>query len=367
MLPFFPNIFRTWICALITVSALIGACSGDRKPEAAPPAPVRVAIVERGNMTHKLEAVGNVQPSASVSITPRVDGEIVAVNFTEGQEIKAGESILEIDPRPYAATIAEKRANLAKSRAQLRKAQRDRARYGKLVRDGYISQQAYDQTETDAESLHATVEADIAALKRAELDLSYCSILSPITGRIGELKMHKGNMVKNNDTGSVCTIDTIAPCHVFFSVPEAHLPAILDHSGKGSVIVTATPIGGVAEEGKLTLVDNSVDMKTGSIRLRATFENTQGRLWPGQFVEIRLPLEDYQNELIVPTQAIQTGRGESFVYVVDREGKADYRKVHRLLEQNGKSVVRGPLYPGEQVVIEGQVRLAPGSPTHILN
>lgn len=346
---------------------LVGACSDEQNAAPTPPAPVRVVMVEKGAITRKLGAVGNVQASASVSITPRVDGEIVAVNFTEGQDIKAGDSILEIDPRPYAAILAEKRANLAKSRAQLRKAQRDRARYGSLVRDGYISQQAYDQTETDAEALQATVEAEAAALERAKLDLSYCSVISPITGRIGELKMHKGNMVKTNDTGSVCTIDTVSPCYVFFSVPEVHLPAILEQMNKGPVIVAATPIGGAPEEGRLTLVDNSVDMKTGSIRLRATFDNNPRRLWPGQFVEISLPLESYQDELLVPSQAIQSGRGESFVYVVDGEGKAVYRKVERLLEQDGKSVIRGDLNPGERVVVEGQVRLAPGSHTHILN
>lgn len=354
-------------CILVALCVFAGACSGEQSPEPESVAPVRVALVEKGSMTRKLNAVGNVQPSASVSITPRVDGEIVAVNFTEGQDIKAGESILEIDPRPYAAILAEKRANLAKSRTQLRKAQRDRARYGKLVRDGYISQQAYDQTETDADALQATVEADVAALRRAELDLSYCSIISPITGRIGELKMHKGNMVKNNDTGSVCTIDTVSPCYVFFSVPEVHLPAILEQMNRGELIVAATPIGGEPQEGRLTLVDNSVDMKTGSIRLRATFGNHPRRLWPGQFVEISLPLESYEEELLVPTQAIQTGRGESFVYVVNEEGKADYRRVESLLEQDGKSVIRGALNPGERVVIEGQVRLAPGSRAHILD
>lgn len=342
------------------------ACSQDSGPDIGQAAPVHVAQARKGNLPRSIDAVGNVRASASVAITPRVAGEIVAVNFTEGQNVLAGESILEIDPRPYSATLAEKRANLLKSRAQLNKAQKDRSRFGRLVREGYISREAYDQTETDAAVLAATVEADAAAVRRAELDLSYCSIIAPISGRIGELKMHKGNMVKDNDTGPVCAIDTISPCYVDFSVPETHLGAIFDQLRAGELPVVATPIGGKSETGKLSLVDNSVDVKTGAIHLRATFANASGRLWPGQFVEIRLPLGEFANAVIVPDRAIQTGKDESYLYVVTPDNRAEYRKVRVLLARDGETAVEGQLEPGEQVITAGQVRLAPGLPVQIM-
>lgn len=353
---------------LLLLALLLTACTSDESSKVAvPPAPVHVAEVETGTMPREINAVGNIQASASVSITPRVDGEIIAVNFTEGEEVLAGESILEIDPRPYAAILAEKRANLAKSRAQLHKAQRDRSRFGKLVREGYISREAFDQTATDAAALAATVEGDEAALRRAELDLSFCSIIAPISGRIGELKMHKGNMVKDNDTGPVCTIDTISPCYVIFSVPEAYLTAVLDRMEQGRLEVTATPIGGRPEKGKLNFVDNSVDQKTGAIRLRGIFDNASMRLWPGQFVEIKLPLGELDNALIVPDRAIQTGRDGAYVYVVEKDGTVSQRNISKLLEQGERTAVQGDLKPGERVVTEGMVRLGPGTKVEILD
>lgn len=356
------------IGALFTTLCLLCACTNDDPGKsAAPAAPVHVASVERGDMSRELDAVGNVRASASVAITPRVDGEIIEVNFTEGEEVKAGQTILRIDPRPYAAILAEKNANLAKSRAQLQKAKNDRARYARLVQDGYISREAYEQTATDEAALIATVAADQAAARRAELDLSYCSIQAPISGRIGELKMHKGNMVKDNDTGPVCTIDAISPCYINFSVPEAHLSDILAYMKQGELTITAKPIGGRPETGIVTLVDNSVDTKTGAIRLRATFENKSKNLWPGQFVEIKLPLGAIKNAIILPSRAIQTGRDESFVYVVDADGKAIYHKVAKLLDQDGKTAVAADIQPGDRVVTEGQIRLTPGASVLLLD
>lgn len=337
------------------------ACSGEKDPPRSAHAPVRTAIVEKGDMPRILQAVGNVEASQSVAITPRVDGEIIAVNFTEGENVLAGESILEIDPRPYRADLEQKQANLARSRAQLRKALADRVRFGKLVRDGYISREAYEQSTTDAAVLAATVEADEAAVKRAELELSFCSIIAPISGRIGELRLHKGNMVKVNDTGAVCSIDTISPCYIAFSIPEAHLPVILDYLARGEVKLTATPVGGQPAVGTLTLVGNAVDTRTGSIRLRGTFQNDEKRLWPGQFAEIKLPLGKAMDKLIIPAQAIQTGRDQTFVYVVDKDSRAQFRKVTVLLEQDGRAAVEGELKPGEKVITEGLVRVTPGA------
>lgn len=329
-------------------------------------APVRTEIVEKGNIPRIIQAVGNVEASASVAITPRVDGEIVAVNFTEGEDVLAGESILEIDPRPYRADLDQKQANLVKSRAQLRKARADQNRYGKLVRDGYISREAYEQALTDTAVLEATVRADEAAVNRAELELSYCSIIAPISGRIGELRLHKGNMVRDNDTGSVCSIDTISPCYIAFSIPEVHLPVILDYIGKGQPEILAVPIGGSPASGTLTLVGNTVDTRTGSIRLRGSFQNTDKKLWPGQFAEIRLPLGELKDAMIVPGRAVQTGHDQSFVYVVGPDNRAEFRKVKVLLEHDGKVAVEGELAAGEKVITDGQVRISPGTAVEVL-
>lgn len=350
------------ILPVLALLTFLGACGGeDATQMGVAGAPVRTAKVEKGDMLRSIQAVGNVEASASVAITPRIKGEIIAVNFTEGENVLAGESILEIDPRPYRAELNQQQANLAKSRAQLHKARADRVRFGKLGRKGYISKETYEQAVTDAAVLEATVNADEAAVSRAELELSYCSIIAPISGRIGELRLHKGNMVKDNDTGPVCSIDTIAPCYIAFSVPEAHLPAILDYLGKGKVKITATPIGGKPSEGVLTLVGNQVDTKTGSIRLRGTFQNEDKRLWPGQFTEIKLPLGQLRDQLIIPSRAIQTGHDQTFVYAVGTDNKAELRKIRVLLDLDGKSAVEGELAPDEKVIVEGLVRITPGT------
>lgn len=358
------------ICLVSAVCALafcaLTACSGnDGKSSGPPPAPVRVSHVERRDMPRLLNTVGNVKASAAVGVKPRVTGEILQVHFIEGQDVREGDKLITIDPRPFEATLREKQGFLAKSRAQLSKAEDDMRRYSKLVGGGYVSRDAYEKTATDAAALRATVQADKAAAESAALDLAYCTVIAPISGRVGVLNVDKGNMVKSSDATAIVNIDTLAPIYVTFSVPEAHLSAILERMRQSEPEITATPSGGQAETGRLTLVDNNVDARTGTIRLRGAFDNTHKRLWPGQFVEVELPLGMLLGALTLPARAVQTGREESYVYVVGKDNKASYRKVKVLFEVRGVSVVEGDLAENDAVVVDGLVRLAPDMPVRI--
>ncbi|MDR3358487.1 MAG: efflux RND transporter periplasmic adaptor subunit [Desulfovibrio sp.] len=351
----------------VLLPPLLVSCSGPGDDKAgAPPAPVRAAAVRRADVPRLLYAVGNVKASATVEIKPRVTGEIQQIYFREGQDVTEGQPLITIDPRPFEAVLRERRGALAKDQAQLNKAEDDMRRYSQLAGGGYVSREAYDRTITDVAALRATVQSGKASVESAELDLSYCTIAAPIDGRVGALNVDKGNMVKNTDATPIVTIDTLSPIYVLFSVPEARLPLIQERMREGPIKVNATPAGGAAESGVLTLIDNTVDTRTGTIRLRANFDNRNRRLWPGQFVQVELPLGIAVNALIVPSRAVQAGREEAYVYVVDKDNKAAYRKVTTLFEYGDKSVIEGDVDEGDNVVIEGQVRLAPGLPVQVL-
>lgn len=343
------------------------ACGDTDKTKAREEAaPVRVSEIRQESAPRILRAVGSAKASASVAVMPRVSGEIISINFKEGQDVKEGQTLLQIDPRPYAAALKEKQGALAKSQAQYAKAAEDRKRFGRLVSNGYVSRDAYEQASTDAEALRATVLSDKAAAESAELDLAYCTITAPISGRIGSLKINKGNMIKSSSSEAIVNIDALEPCYVSFSIPEANLPLIQARLGAGPVKLTATPQGGRPQEGELTLIENSVDSKTGSIPLRGTFPNSDRGLWPGQYVEVSVPLGEFENALIVPSKAVQTGRDGSYIYVLNNDSKAEYRKVNVLFANNGESVIEGDVRPGEKAVTEGQVRLIPGMPARAL-
>lgn len=346
---------------------MLTGCGDDTLKDARTEAPARVAKIQTATIPRSLTAVGNAKASASVSVTPRVAGEILAINFIEGQDVAEGQPLAQIDPRPYEAVLREKRAALARSEARLRKALEDRKRFAKLAENGYVSKEAFEQTATDAAALRAETLADRAAADQAELDLAYCTVKAPISGRVGALNIDKGNMIKSGDSSPIAQIDAIAPIYVNFSVPEANLPAILEKLRAGETPVTVTPTGGKPETGVLTLVDNAVDTKTGTIRLRGVFANGERRLWPGQFVQVSLPLGVIENALLAPRRAVMTGREGAYVYAVDDENRARVAMVKPLFESGDNVVVEGDLKAGERVVVEGQVRLAPGMPIKIVN
>lgn len=339
---------------------LVGCSGGDTGPKGPPPAPVVVTAVQLKDMERNLHVVGNVQASASVAIKTRVTGELQIVHFKEGDQVHAGQKLFTIDPRPFEATLREAQGRLNKDRAQLAKAEDDMRRYAKLVGEGYVSRESYEQAATDAASLRATVQADRAAVENAALQLEYCTITAPISGRAGEIKSDKGNMIKANDDSPILTVDTLEPIYVSFAVPEAYLAAIMIRQREGTVRVAAQPSGASPVTGELTFIANTVDTRTGTIKLRGTFANNDRSLWPGQFVEVTLALGTIPGALVIPSRAVQAGRNESYIYVVDDNNKAQYRKVVVDIENEGMSVISEGVKEGEKVVIEGQVRLAPG-------
>lgn len=350
-------------CVLVP---LLSACSADdsgKKGRAA--APVTASLVQKKDIERKLHVVGNVLPSATVGIKTRITGEIQEVHFKEGDDVQAGQVLFTIDQRPYVASLRESEARVAKTAAQLKKAEEDMKRYGKLVAEGYISREAYDQATTDAAALRATISADKAAAENAALQVAYCTITAPINGRAGAIKADKGNMIKANADDSILIIDTVQPVYVIFAVPESYLPTIIEHQKQGPITVRVTPTGGKAVDGVLTFMENTVDTRTGTLKMRATFENADRSLWPGQFAQVAMTLGQVKDAIIVPSRAVQTGRGESYVYVVDEGKKAQYRKVSVAMESEGQSVISEGLKEGDLVVEDGQVRLAPGIPVEI--
>lgn len=354
--------------ALITASLLLTACKGRKNEQPKNEAvPVAVAQVIRKTVPVRIRAVGNVEAYSRVEIKPQIGGELVGVHFREGQDVKEGDLLFTIDPRPYEAALRQAEANLARDVAQLENARQEQRRYEELVKKGYVSQSQYDQVRTNADALEAVVKADRAAVENARLQVSYCFIHSPITGRTGSLIVDKGNVVKANPDNPIVVINRIQPIYVNFSVPERYLNEIRKYMSEGKLKVEA----GIAkddrgpEQGVLTFVDNAVDAATGTIRLRATFDNGGRRLWPGQFVDAVLTLTTQPDAMTVPSQAVQTGQAGEYVFVVKSDLTVESRPVVASGTFNGEAVIDKGLNPGETVVTDGQLRLVPGARVEI--
>jgi membrane fusion protein, multidrug efflux system len=332
----------------------------------APAIPVLVAPVERATVAIKLAAIGTAQPIASVSVKSRIDAQIAEVKIQDGQYVKAGETLFLLDGRAAEAQVQQAQAALARDKAQLVNANRDVGRYAPLVAKDFVSHQQYDTAATTAAALEASVQADQAALDNAKVLLSYYTITAPIDGRLGMVSAKAGNNVKANDVPFL-TINQVKPIYVTFSVAERELPGIRTAMAAGPVRVQALPAGdkGTPAQGRLAFFDNTVDAATGTIALRAIFENDDERLWPGQFVNVTLLLGEERDALVVPQAAVQLGQASSFVFVVKQDDTAEARKVTVSRTVDGKSVISGGLASGERVVIDGQLRLSNGSHVQI--
>jgi multidrug efflux system membrane fusion protein len=406
---------------MLAVIGTLAACSSDSKGQ--PPVQRTVTVVA-GEVTQRtvplqLKAIATVQTVSTVSVKPLAGGEIIDVHFTEGREVNKGDLLFTIDPRPYEATVRQAEATLAKDIGLVRQAEanssrdfsqvkqveanleRDSAqaknarvqadRYQALLERHLVSQEQYDQMRTNSDSMEATLNADRAAidnanasarasreavenaksavqadraiLDNAKLQLSYCFIHAPISGRTGGLLVQRGNIVRANDTQSLTVINQMSPVYVVFSLPDKSLPDVRKYMAAGQLKIEANlPNGdGGMEEGSITFIDNAVDNTTGTIQLKGTFANKSKRLWPGQFVNAVLTLTTQSNAIVIPTRAIQTGQQGSYVFVIKQNSTVESRPVtiDRAIDED--SIIAKGLNQGEMVVLDGQLQLVPGA------
>jgi len=328
---------------------------------------VLVAKAQRKTVATTLKAIGTVEAYSTVDVKAQVTGEVVAVHFKEGEEVRKGDVLFTIDPRPFEAALQQAEANLAKDHALELQSTADERRYSALLKERVGSQQQYDVAHATAESARASVAADQAAVQTARLNLEYATITSPIDGRVGNLLLHAGNIVKADDTTAMVVINQIHPIYVDFSVPEQSLPEVQRYMQEQKLEVDVTIPGPQrnTEHGALSFVDNSVNSQTGTIELKGVFANQDGRLWPGQFVDATLTLNERPDTITVPSEAIQTGVDGSYVFVIDGDMKAGIRPVVIGDTAQGETVIEHGLSAGETVVTDGQLRLIPGAPVTI--
>src|SRR5437867_312652 len=382
---------------LIIFALLLTGCSDNKAAPVnrqAQAAPVYISKAVLKSVPIDIETVGNVEAYSTVAVKAQIGGELTIVDFTEGADVHKGDRFFVIDPRPYESQVAQAEATLAKDKAQLLAAQanlaRDMAqeefarsqaqRFSELLLKGVLAKESAEQADSQAkaaaeairadraviESMQANISADQAALDRAKLQLEYCTIRSPIDGRTGHLIVKQGNVIKANDVDLV-TINQIHPIYVTFSVPETNLSLIKQHMAAGDIAVAASLQGAdaVDERGTLSFVENAVDSATGTIRLKAIFDNAATRLWPGQFVRVVVRLKASADSIVVPTTAVQTGQDGKFVFVVKPDMIVDARPVltGRTIER--EVVIEKGLSEGDIVVTSGQLRLVSGSRVQI--
>ncbi len=386
---------RAWLLVLLLVLASCSDRAGGNTPAKAPPAvPVTVGEVVQKVVPLQVIAVGTVQAYTSVGIKSQIAGQILTVHFKEGDEVRRGELLFTIDPRPYEAALRQAEATVAKDIANLKQAQatleRDQAqlensrvqerRYRELLGRDLIAREQYDQLKTNWAAMEATVDADRAAvenaraairadqaaLDNARVNLGYTTIRAPIDGRAGNVLVQAGNVVKGNDDNPIVVINQVHPIYLSFAVPEQHLDNIKKYRAQGALKVEARlpnrpePLA----TGELTFVNNTVDPGTGTIQLKATFANRDDALWPGQFLDAVLTLTS-QSAIVVPSQAIQPGQKGPYVFVVKADQTVENRAVQPGARLGAETMVTSGLGPGERVVTDGQLRLVPGAKVEV--
>jgi len=353
---------------LITVAmASLTACGKKDQAQAAnasarPAAPVVVAVAEQRDVPVQLSAIGNVESYQTVQIRSQVNGQIQSIFFKEGQDVHKGQLLFQLDKKPFQADLEKAQGMLQHDEAQAANSRLQAERYNVLEMQGVASKEQADQVRAQAKADASAVYADRAAVDAAKVQLQYTDIKAPIDARTGALLMNVGNLVKANDTPFLVQLNQVTPIYATFSIPENQLDAVRKFAA-GNLKVLAFPKGQNTNpaEGKLTFIDNGVDMQTGTVKLKATFANKDRRLWPGQYVDVVLNLSTRKQAVLVPTKAIQTGQQGQYVYVVTPQSTAESRNVETSGTYQNSTVIAGGVSAGEKVVVDGQLRVAPNA------
>ena len=351
--------------AAALAALLITGCSTEKAQSASPagagrpPAPVIVSTVEQRDVPIQILTIGNVEAYQTVQIRSMVNGQIASVHFKEGQDVRKGDLLFMLDKRPFQASLDQAIGNLKRDESQLANAKLQAGRYTNLEGQGIISREQAEQLRTQEQTDSSAVEADKAAVESARVQLGYAEIRSPIDARTGAVMIHLGNLVKANDTPFLVQLNQVEPIYVTFTVPETRLAEVRRYAA-GSLKVLAYPKGQTSDgvEGVLSFIDNGVDPQTGTVKLKATFQNKDRKLWPGEFADVELNLSTQKNAVVVPTKAIQTGQQGDYVFVVKNDTAEARPVVTSGAFQNLTLIAKG-LAPGETIIVDGHVRVVP--------
>ena len=362
-----------YVVSVIMASAMIFLSSGcTKKQEQARPAeeiPVKTGTAVKMDVPLNVSAIGTVQAYSTVNITSHVGGQITQVHVKEGQAIKKGQRLFNIDDREYQTALESARINLEKDRIQLEKEKTDARRYAELLKKDYVTKDEVEQTQNDVDVREATIKGDEADIKSAELNLSYCRITAPMDGRAGSILVNQGNIITaNNNSDPLMVINQIQPIYIQFSVPEQYLAEIqaqLNFEPKVLISVPEKPAE--IKEGQLTFLDNSIDTNTGTIKLKATFENADNTLWPGQFVNVTLVLGVNTGAIAVPSDAVQMSQDGNYIFVVKADNTVESRNVTIGSEVGDQTEIMSGISIGEVVVTDGQLKLSEGARISIKN
>lgn len=354
------------VALLIPILFVFGCASKDQAqaaPGGRPPAPVVVASVGQRDIPVQIRTIGNVEAYQTVLIRSQVNGQIQKIFFKEGQDVHKDQLLFQLDKRPFQADLEKAIGQMKHDQAQAENSRLQAERYSGLEKQGIVSHEQADQMRAQSKADASAVEADKAAVDAARVQLLYTDIAAPIDARAGALLINLGNLVKANDTPYLVQLNQVSPIYVTFSVPEVHLSRVRQYFSSGQLKVLAYPKGESANPavGRLTFIDNGVDTTTGTFKLKATFQNKDRRLWPGEFVDAALELSTQKNAIVVPTKAVQTGQQGEYVYVVRTDSTAESRLVKTSGTYQNLTLVSEGLKAGERVIVNGQLRVAPNA------
>ncbi len=325
------------------------------------PVPVVEGIVVMKDVPVYLDGLGTVQGFNTVTVHSRVDGQLLKVLFTEGQDVHAGDVLAELDPAPFQASLDQATARKAQDEVALANARVDLERYANLLKTEGVTQQIYDTQKALVSQLEASIKSDQAAIDSTKVQLDYTTIRSPIDGRVGIRQVDAGNIVHANDANGIVVVTQLKPISVLFTLPEQSLSKLQREAADFTVLAVGRDNTNVLAEGKLAVIDNQIDTSTGTIKLKATFPNETLRLWPGQFINTRLLLSTRKDGLVVPASVVQRGPAGAFAYVINEDLSVEMRAVKVAQIESGLALIDDGLKAGERVVVDGQYKLQPGS------